>query len=93
MKYRLELSDAAIDDIERLPKRLRDRVWERIEALLDDPYPPGHGRLEGGLAGYFKLRVSDRRIIYTVEPEVVFITRVGRRGTIYKDLKRRRDRR
>ena len=41
MSRRLELSEAAMDDIECLPKELRQRVWQHIEALIEDPFPPG----------------------------------------------------
>jgi mRNA interferase RelE/StbE len=85
---RLEYSTAALRDLERMHPTTRRRVWERLRALADDPRPSGCEALQGGLAGYLKVRVGDYRIVYVVEEEVVFVTRVGHRGSIYRELGR-----
>ena len=41
-----------------------------------------------GYAGYYRLRVGDYRIIYTVNNEILIIRiiRIGNRGDIYKKV-------
>ena len=88
MKYRIELSESAIDDLERLGKRVRQRIVAHLEALSDAPHPPGAAFLKGPLSGYVKLRVGDQRIIYLIETEVIYVVRIGHRRGIYKELAR-----
>jgi mRNA interferase RelE/StbE len=88
VSHRLEYAPAALDDLRRMHPTLRQRAWERIQALADDPRPPNCEALKGGLAPYLKIRAGDHRIVYSVEPDGVFIARVGHRRSIYKELSR-----
>jgi mRNA-degrading endonuclease RelE of RelBE toxin-antitoxin system len=88
VRYRIEYTETALSDLRKLDARTARRVWERSQAFSEEPYPPGCERLKGPLRDYLKVRVGDRRIVYWVGSDCIHIVRVGRRSTIYKDLRR-----
>jgi len=89
--YRLHPSEAAIRQLNRLPKPVRVRLWARIRALPDAPRPSGTKALDGLLRGLRSLRVGDYRAIYQVDDEagVIRVTHVGHRSHVYTDAGRR----
>ena len=48
-------------------RTIRERVRTAIEALSDDPRPPGSIQLQGSLHGTRRIRVGDYRVIYRVD--------------------------
>jgi mRNA interferase RelE/StbE len=64
--------------------RLARRIREAIEALADDPRPPGCRKLEGR-ENEWRVRVGTWRVIYQIEEDrvVVLIVRVAPRGEVY----------
>ncbi len=86
MSYRVEWEQDAADALERLDASIIQRILLRISWLstnLDNIKPQSLAR---NLRGYFKLRVGDYRVIYTVDREdrVLVIEDVGHRRDIYK---------
>lgn len=73
----------ALDRVERSPRR---RIEDRIEALEDDPRPPGCIKLSGMEA--YRIRVGSYRVVYTVDDGVhlVNVTNVGHRRSIYREV-------
>ena len=88
MRYCIEYTPSAQHDLIKLGKRMRQRAYDCIHALADDPYPPSCRRLTGPLRDYAKIRVGDYRVIYWVGSDVVRVVRVGHRSNVYKDLGR-----
>jgi len=85
MKYTLEYQNEAIADLEKLTQTVRNRIISKINWLAENfeaitPIP-----LTGDLAGFYKLRVGDYRVIYEFvdEEKVVIIYRIGHRRDIY----------
>jgi len=74
-----------------LPPEQRSRLGRGIDALAQDPRPPGSAGLAGKPAGRRKLRVGAYRVVYTVEDEalVVLVVAVGHRSRVYKQADRR----
>ena len=64
--------------------RLARRIREAIEALADDPRPPGCRKLEGREIEW-RVRVGTWRVIYQIEEDrvVVLVVRVAPRGEVY----------
>jgi mRNA interferase RelE/StbE len=62
----------------------------RIEALAEEPHPPGVEALAGDLKGRFRIRIGDYRVIYGVahDRRVVLVYSVGHRSSIYRDAER-----
>lgn len=64
--------------------RLARRIREAIEALADDPRPPGCRKLEGR-ENEWRVRVGTWRVVYRIEEDrvVVLVVRVAPRGEVY----------
>lgn len=82
MQYKIEFDKRAIKFISKQPKPQRERLFKAISIL------PLLGDIKAmqGHPGYFRLRVGDYRVIYTVDDNVLIvrIIEVGNRGDIYK---------
>ena len=79
--YRIIIKKPAKKFIDKVPANDRRRIVAAIEGL------PGMGdrkRLQGH-DGYYRLRVGDYRIIYTVDNGelIVYVVAAGNRGEIY----------
>lgn len=86
MKYRVDFKPSAARAIVDLPEPDQSRVLKRIDALEDNPRPPGYKKVHG--TDYFRIRVGDYRVVYSIEDEVlvVLVVRVGHRKEIYRGL-------
>ena len=87
MTYRIEFTSAARKQFKRLSRETQRRLDVHILSLASNPFPSGVQKLAGGPA-LFRIRVSDYRVIYTVERGalVIVIVRVGHRREIYRGL-------
>lgn len=86
MPYRVELSPAAQRDLERLAWEIQARLATAIQALSEDPRPPGVRKLRG-VDRTWRIRVGQYRIVYDIynERELVVILKVSRRSeTTYR---------
>ncbi len=85
MTYRVELSRSARKAFLAIGKPDRRRIERAIDALTQNPRPPGAKKLVGG-AGELRLRVGAHRIIYEVADEAlrVLVLAVGPRKDVYR---------
>jgi mRNA interferase RelE/StbE len=90
MAYRLEYAESIEKDLKALPQDVQQRVLARIEALPDNPRPPGVECLKGNLKGLWRVRVGGYRVGYRIEGDTIFILKVDKRGSVYKKLKQGR---
>ncbi len=60
------------------------QIIERIQKLVNDPYPVDAVRLEG--RDEWRIRQGDYRILYIVEEKIVtvFVVKIGHRREVYK---------
>jgi mRNA interferase RelE/StbE len=60
------------------------RILGRIEALRDDPRPPGCQKLGG--AELYRIRQGVHRIVYSIDDDriVVEVIRIGHRREVYR---------
>ena len=84
--YRIHILDAAIHELAQLDKPIGRRVVQRIKWLaanLDDLTPES---LTGDLAGLYKLRAGDYRVLYEIfhEEQTIVIHKIGRRREVYR---------
>ena len=81
MPYRVRVSAVAEDDIRRLPGNVRQRIRRLVGALAGEPRPSRARELRG-MAGLFRLRVDDWRVIYAVDDRdrVVVVLAVRRKS-------------
>ena len=82
MQYRIEIDKRAVKFIAKQPKPQRERLLKAIYRL---PFM-GDIKAMQGYAGFYRLRVGDYRVIYTVNDDVLLVRviEVGNRGDVYK---------
>ena len=84
--YRIHILDAATRELARLDRPVGRRVVKRIRWLaanLDDLTPES---LTGDLAGFYKLRAGDYRVLYEIlhEEQTIVIHQIGHRREVYR---------
>ena len=84
MTYRILYHPRVLsDDLPLLNRDLRDRIARAIEQRLRTA-PTFYGEpLRHRLKGYWKLRVGDYRVVYTLIEQTVLITAVRHRKVVY----------
>jgi mRNA interferase RelE/StbE len=78
--YRVDAASARIKrQLKRIPKADLGRIGEAVNALGEEPRPPGCVQLQ---ANIYRIRVGNYRVIYKVydDENVVLIGRVVRRN-------------
>ena len=85
MTYRVEFTPSAQRDFKKLPREILRRIDAHILALAQNPYPPGAQKLESE-EGFFRVRIGDYRIIYSVQHHrlVILVIRVRHRREVYR---------
>jgi mRNA interferase RelE/StbE len=83
-RYELRFKNSVAKDLRALPKSDVARVLERIDALRDDPRPPGSEKLSG--QERYRVRQGSYRILYEIEDQQVVVTvvKVGHRREVYR---------
>ena len=84
--YTARILKPAVRELELLDKPTEQRVVQRIHWLarnLENIRPEG---LKGALAGFYKLRAGDQRIIYEIlrQEKVILIHAIGHRREVYR---------
>ncbi|MBC8153493.1 MAG: type II toxin-antitoxin system RelE/ParE family toxin [Bacteroidetes bacterium] len=83
-RYRVVINKSAEKELIRLPLETIVRIREKISSLADDPRPDGCKKLKG-YKDLYRIRVSDYRVIYSINDGLLIITvlAVGNRKDIY----------
>ena len=86
-RFRAEITVNAQRHIRHLQPRLRERILNRVEALGDDPRPPGVTKL-AGTDDFYRICIGNYRAIYIIEDVVllVLVVSIGHRKDIYRDV-------
>ncbi|HJX50156.1 MAG TPA: type II toxin-antitoxin system RelE/ParE family toxin [Candidatus Nanoarchaeia archaeon] len=81
--YKIIFEKQPIDFFNKLDKNLQERIGKKIEKLKQNPKEGIP--LIGNLAGQWKLRIGDYRIIYKIinEELIILILKIGHRKNIY----------
>ena len=82
--YRIEFRPAALRELRKIDRSMQPRIQGAIALLAQDPRPPASRPLRGR-EGY-RLRVSDYRLIYTIDDGILLIVvvTVGHRRDVYQ---------
>ncbi len=86
MIYTVKWDEDALEDLSSLGKTEAIRIVKKIEShLVKDPLNLGKP-LTGNLAGLYRYRIGDYRVIYQIfENElIVVVVRVGHRKDVYE---------
>ena len=84
---RSSIKASAFKELEALPdKATRSRVIRRIEALAENPRPPGCEKLIDR-GNQYRIRQGDYRIVYTIDDDrlVVLVIKIGHRRDVYRN--------
>ena len=83
--YRVLLERGAEKDLSRLSSEIHERVIAAIQALRNNPRPPGCRKLTGRKNDW-RIRVGDYRVLYEIADEirVVRVNRVRHRREVYR---------
>ena len=82
--YELRFKPSVAKDLRGIPRSDVQRILTRIEALRDDPRPPGSEKLSG--QDRYRVRQGQYRILYSVEDAelIVDVVKVGHRREVYR---------
>jgi mRNA interferase RelE/StbE len=82
--FKIEIKKSAAKELEKIQKKDRDRIIERIQALAADPRPPQSKKLSG--EEKYRIRQGDYRVLYQIYDEVitVVVVKVAHRREVYK---------
>ena len=83
--YRVLLERRAEKDLSRLSSEIHDRVIAALQALMNNPRPPGCRKLAGDKNDW-RIRVGDYRVVYEIadETRMVRVNRVRHRRESYR---------
>ena len=83
--YRVYLKRNAEKELRRLPFAYLSAIVDKIKRLANQPRPAGVQMLKGE-ERYFRLRVSDYRIVYEVNDadREIMVLRIGHRRDVYE---------
>ncbi|MYA96708.1 MAG: type II toxin-antitoxin system RelE/ParE family toxin [Nitrospinae bacterium] len=85
--YEATFTNAARKSIENLPETAKNRIKNRIDALISDENVRGAIKLKGQLDGndVFRIRIGDYRVLYTFPASSkIIILDVGHRRDVYR---------
>jgi mRNA interferase RelE/StbE len=84
--YTVRIVKVATRELERLDKAVGRRIVQRIKWLAENVERMNPEALKGTLAGLYKLREGDYRIIYQVlrKEHVIMIHSIGHRSEVYR---------
>jgi mRNA interferase RelE/StbE len=79
------MKPSARKELERLPGKLIERIFPKLEGLALEPRPAGCKKLKGGQREW-RIRVGDYRVVYTVDDEklLVSVMRIRHRSEVYE---------
>lgn len=83
--FEIEWKPSAVRELRKLPKEIVARIVAAVEALAQDPHPPGARKLAGSWHTY-RIREGSYRIIYDFNATniVITIVRVAHRREAYR---------
>jgi mRNA interferase RelE/StbE len=83
MRYRLQISEQALEELRALPKEPRRRIGHRIDGLQTDLQ--GDVKKLGGQEGRYRLRVGSNRVLFSLEKDLIIVHAVRDRKDAYRD--------
>jgi len=81
---KVEWTEGAIKDLEKLDKAVAQRILRRVDWFSSNFEKLALEPLSGEFKGAFKLRIGDWRAVYTVGGKSITVQFIGNRKDIYK---------
>ena len=80
---RVLITPEAQEEFRELPLPIQGRVREVFVRLADWPAVSGAKPLRGNLAGSYRIRTGDYRVVFRVRGTTVTVWKIGYRGDVY----------
>ena len=82
--YRLRFRQSVARDLRPIPKPDVQRILRRVDALTNEPRPPGCEKLSG--QERYRVRQGNYRILYEIIDDelVVTVVKIGHRRHVYR---------
>jgi mRNA interferase RelE/StbE len=77
------ITPAAQREFRQLPLPIQRRVRDVFARLRNWPNVSGAKPLRGDLAGNFRIRTGDYRVVFRVQGDTVVVWKIGYRGSVY----------
>ena len=83
--FQTEFSSSARKFINKIDRQTASRIIEKIEKLIQDPFPTDVKRVVNKKEKIFRVRVGDYRIQYSViyDKNMIFISDIDKRPRAY----------
>lgn len=81
MDYRIEFSENAKKELDKLERETSIRILKKIKEIKEDPFRYTK-RLVGSML--HSLRVGDYRVLMAITTNKIFIVKVGHRREVYE---------
>jgi mRNA interferase RelE/StbE len=85
--YKVVFKPSVEKDLRVLPPSVVERVFKKIEALKDEPFPRQSTKLAGA-EHLYRIRIGDYRVIYSVDKDLkqVIVHYVRHRREVYRQF-------
>ena len=82
--YKVVIKPSASKELEKIPKKDRIRVTQKIQALSEEPRPVGSQKLSG--QDRYRVRQGVYRILYSIEDviKIVRVVKIAHRKEVYR---------
>jgi mRNA interferase RelE/StbE len=82
--YKIYFRKSVEKDFSAIPRKDLEKILHRIEALAENPRPPGCEKLTG--QERYRVRQGRYRIVYSIQNEAltIWIVKVGHRKDVYR---------
>lgn len=85
--FSLDFKRSVKKDTKKLPQSVLQLIQKKIIELKDNPFPPGSIQLSG-YQGFYRIRISNYRVLYLVNQKKKMITiyQIRHRKKAYRNL-------
>jgi mRNA interferase RelE/StbE len=75
---------SATRELDSIPKKILQQITKRLQALAENPRPPGCDKLSG--QERYRVRQGDYRIVYGIDDsaKVVDVVKIAHRREVYR---------
>jgi mRNA interferase RelE/StbE len=82
--YELRIKPSAVKELEKLPRKDRPKIVQKIRALASEPRPHGSEKLSA--EEKYRVRQGDYRVVCSVDDDyrIVLVVKVGHRKEVYR---------
>lgn len=92
MNYKIVINTSAEKELKKLPAKIQDKIFAKIDSLAQEPRPHGVKKLKEFdlpnlvFDSYYRVRAGDYRIVYSIEDDIITVTivKIGNRKDVYE---------